>query len=31
MKKRSEDPGVYWYTRERREWGGGGGSVLKHL
>lgn len=30
MKKRSEDPGVYWYTRERREWGGGG-SVLKHL
>lgn len=23
MKKRSEDPGVYWYTRERREWGEG--------
>lgn len=23
MKKRSEDPGVYWYTWERREWGGG--------
>lgn len=22
MKKRSEDRGVYWYTRERREWGG---------